>query len=254
MYFSSRTISGPFLQGAPICFGLTGTGGMGNIYWTILFLWAAQFILTVRSQGGLHLLWFTVYWNLKSVTGWHHQISAQSPLKRRGRMRRWSDYIVLNPNVRGLICYVATFIFQWILPLKSAFSPSESSKSITLRDKRTHADARMLPFSAHNDSSATVCSWDRCFGSDEFIFGTGCLVVGPRLPPPPPPPLLIPRLDGTHAAAAASPAASKLRFPCRDGSICKPVSCYTGRPLNCAEDRQAMTAARLRRASNGENT
>lgn len=44
----------------------------------------------------------------------------------------------------------------------------------------------MLPLCAHNDSSTTVCSWDRDFGSDEFIYWAECFVVGPRMPPPPP--------------------------------------------------------------------
>lgn len=43
----------------------------------------------------------------------------------------------------------------------------------------------------------------------------------------PTPTSLIPRLDGPNAAAAAaSPAASKLRFACRDGCLCEPLSSY----------------------------
>lgn len=109
------------------------------------------------------------------------------------------------------------------VPFKvSLLSPWVTKQHHSWRIKK---HTRMLPLCAHGDSSTTVCSWDRDFGSDEFIFRSWVFCRGPSGAPTPT--SLIPRLDGPNAAAAAaSPAASELRFPCRDGSLCKPVSCY----------------------------
>lgn len=102
----------------------------------------------------------------------------------------------------------------------------------------------MLPLSAHNDSSTTVCSWDRDFGSDEFIFRSWVFCRGPSDAPTPT--SLIPRLDGPNAAAAASPAASKLRFPCRDEALCKPVSCYQKTAELCGGATRSDSAIHLK--------